>query len=109
VGGGGMGLKAESIERFVEDQAFSPSCDLAPSPTPSPHVSKLSLFLSSCVSPVELIDGRKRGEGLGEEPNQIIRRRESLVLFKSFNTLWVKGKEGRIAVYLEKYLKSPLL
>ncbi len=33
-----------SIERFIEDQAFSPSYDLALPPTPP--ISKLSLFLS---------------------------------------------------------------
>ncbi len=36
----------ESIEWFIEDQAFSPSYDLAPPATPLPSsVSKLSLFL----------------------------------------------------------------
>ncbi len=34
---------------------------------PSPPVSKLSLFLSSCVSPVALTGGRGGGEG--GEPN----------------------------------------
>jgi hypothetical protein len=42
--------------------------------------------LSYCVSPVKLTDGR--GE-MGRVRSQIIRRRESLVLYKSFNTLWV--------------------
>ncbi len=52
--------------------------------TPSP-VSNLSLFnQSSCVSLVELTDGRGR-RGWGK--SQIIRQRESLVLYKSFNTL----------------------
>jgi hypothetical protein len=44
---------------------------------PSPF-SMLSLFLSSCVLPVELSD--RRGGGA--------RRRERLVLCKSFSTLW---------------------
>ncbi len=51
--------------------------------SPSP-VSKLSLVIVSSVSPVALIDGRGR-EGVGE--SQIIRLRESLVLYKSFNAL----------------------
>ncbi len=34
-----------------------------------PPVCKLSLFLSSCVSHVELSDGRGRVRGVGEEPN----------------------------------------
>jgi hypothetical protein len=60
---------------FMEDQAFSPSSDMAPSlpQPPSSSDSKMSLFLSSsCVSPVELTDGRDQGgggEGVGEEPN----------------------------------------
>jgi hypothetical protein len=39
---------------------------------------------SSCVSPVEHVDGRG---GKGWARSQIIRRRDSLVLDKSFNTL----------------------
>jgi hypothetical protein len=47
----------------LEDQAFSPSYDLAPSPPhPSSSVSKFSLFLGlPCVSPFELTDGRVGG------------------------------------------------
>jgi hypothetical protein len=48
-----------------------------PPPPPSP-VSKLSIFLSSCVSPVELTDGIGGGGG----------GRGCLVLYNSFNTLW---------------------
>ncbi len=48
--------RSESIEWFIEDQTFSPSYDLAP--PPPPLVSKLSPSQSSCVSPVELTDGR---------------------------------------------------
>jgi hypothetical protein len=48
-------------------------------PTPPPHV---FLSQSSCVLPAELTNGRGRGRG------QMIRRREILVLYKSFNTLW---------------------
>jgi hypothetical protein len=65
----------------MEDQALSLSCDWAPS-LPPPPASKLPLFFqSSCVSPVELMDGR----GVGEEPNH--RQRKSLVLYKSFIAL----------------------
>jgi hypothetical protein len=52
---------------------------------PLPPVSKMSLFL--CISPVELTDGGREGKR-GWARSQIIRRRESLVLCKSFNTLW---------------------
>jgi hypothetical protein len=52
---------------------------LAPSPPPFPVRQVVSLSQSSCVSPVELTDGRGGG--------QIIRRRESLVLLNSLNIL----------------------
>ncbi len=38
-------FRAESIKWFREDQAFSPSCDLAP---PPPH--PLTLSAASCLS-----------------------------------------------------------
>jgi hypothetical protein len=39
------------------------------------------------VSQVELTDGRGEGEGRGR--SQILRRRESLIPYKSFNSLWL--------------------
>ncbi len=66
----------ESIERFIEDQAFSPSYDLSPSPPP--QVVSLSQF--SCVSMVELTGG-------GGGRSLIIQRQESLVLYKPFNNI----------------------
>jgi hypothetical protein len=74
--------ETKSIELFIEDQAFSLSYDLAPSPPPPTAVSKLSLSFS--VFPGRAYRGG-RGEGVGR--SQIIRRRGSLVLYKSFNTL----------------------
>jgi hypothetical protein len=74
----------DSVEWFVEDQAFLPSHDLAP-PPPLPHFvmhQVVSLSQSSCLSPVELTD---RGVGWGR--SQIIWQRESQVLFKSFRAL----------------------
>ncbi len=64
------------------------SYDLAPPPPPSPHSRQQVIFLSqsSCVSPVEHTDGIG-AEGVGEEPE--MRLRESLVLYKPFNTLWI--------------------
>jgi hypothetical protein len=56
----------------------------ASSPTPS-HQQVVSLTQSSCVSPLAFC---RRGER-GWVRSQIRRRRESLVLYKSFNTLWV--------------------
>jgi hypothetical protein len=65
----------------------------SPNPHPSP-VSKLSLFLRIPVSLVRLTDGRRtRGGGEG---SQIIRSRESMVLYKFFNILGCT------------YLKAPL-
>ncbi len=70
----------------MEDQAFSLSYELAPLP-PSPPLSRqqvVSLSESCCVSPIEFIDERWRKRGV--ERSQILRRRESLVLCKSFYT-----------------------
>jgi hypothetical protein len=71
----------ESSEWFIEDQAFSPSYDLAPFLPPSPD-NKLSLFLS--IPACRRSSVFSTGEGMR---SQIIRRRESLVLCKSFSTL----------------------
>jgi hypothetical protein len=48
-------------DEYIENQAFSPSCDLAPPPLPSASCLFFSVFL--CVSPVELTDGRGGGGG----------------------------------------------
>jgi hypothetical protein len=52
----------------------------------------VSLSLSSCWLPVKLTEGGcgKEGGGMGSGRSQIIQRRESLVLYKPFNTLWPK-------------------
>ncbi len=46
----------------------------------------VSLSQSSCVSPFELTDGKGGRRGWGRSRSH--RRRESLVLYKLFNTLW---------------------
>ncbi len=56
-----------------------------PTPPPPPRQQVVILSLSSCVSAVELSDG-KGGKGMAE--GQIIQPRKSLVHYKSFNTLW---------------------
>ncbi len=78
----------ESIEWFIEAQVFLRLYDSAPwAPSPTSPVSKLSLVLSlTCVSPVELTDGRG---GRGWASNQIIQLRESMAFYKSFNTRWL--------------------
>ncbi len=57
------------IIREGQPDAFSPLYDLAPPPPPSPNPlfrqQIVSLAQSSCVSPVELTDGRGQGQGGG--------------------------------------------
>jgi hypothetical protein len=78
---------AESIKWFTKDQAFWRLYYSAHSPTHFPsHFSKLSLFsVFLCVA------GRAywREEGGGWARSQIKLPRESLALYKLFNTLWV--------------------
>ncbi len=69
-------------------------------PTPSPPPLSSASFLfgpSSCVSPVELTDRRVGRRGWTS--SQIIRPRESLTLYKSFNTLWKGSSFSATAVY----------
>ncbi len=66
---------------FIENQAFSSSYDLAP-PNPLRPLSSQQVFSpsqSSCLSPVELTNWKGR--------SHIKRRRDSQVLYKSFNSL----------------------
>ncbi len=67
-----------AIQRVViiENKAFSLSYDLAPSPLLA-HQQVVYLSQPFSVSPVELTDGKGGGRGR----SQIIRRRESLVLY----------------------------
>ncbi len=63
-------------------------------PLPPPPVRKVSFLLlsqCSCVSPVELFDGR--GGGKRWSRSRLIRLRESLVLYKSFNTVWCNSSQ----------------
>ncbi len=64
-------VKEESIEWFVEDQAFSPSNGLAPSPLTSSPSSKLDWRhrKTEKLKPV----GAGKGVGAGEEPNHTMR------------------------------------
>ncbi len=54
-------VSAESIEWFIEDQAFSSSYDLAFLPPLLTRRHVVSLSQSSCVPPVKLTDGRGQG------------------------------------------------
>ncbi len=68
------------------------SFDLAPplSPNPHSHQQVVSLSQSSCVSPVEHIEGRGGIGGVrGAKSPNLMTARESLVLYKSFNTLCI--------------------
>ncbi len=79
----------EYLNGFLRTKPTRPSYDLAPPPPPSPlsRQQVVSHSQASFLPPVELTDGRggREGEGLGAK--QIIRRRESQVLYKSLNTL----------------------
>ncbi len=57
-------------------------------PLPLSRQQVVSLSPSSCVSPVELTEGGQW------ERSQIIRQRESLVIYESFSTLWRRGKNS---------------
>jgi hypothetical protein len=51
------------LQRVLND--FSPSCDLAPHPTPLSRQQVVSPPQSSCVSPIELADWKGGGGGVG--------------------------------------------
>ncbi len=77
----------ESIKWFIEDEGFSPSHDSAP---PHPFNPLAPLSSASCLSSLHvccrssLLTG-VGGRGYGR--SQILRRRESVILYKSVNTL----------------------
>jgi hypothetical protein len=79
-------LHPESIEGFIEGQAFSRSYYLAPRTAPS-----LPFPLVSSTSDTQKVREREttcsRESGVGEEPKHTSAK--SLVLYKSFNTLWL--------------------
>ncbi len=75
---------SESIEWLLEDQNFLRSYDAAPSPLPPPllpSASCVSFSVFVCVA------GLAYWLGGGVRKSQIIPPRESLVLYKSLNTL----------------------
>jgi hypothetical protein len=85
----GFGLQgSESIERFIENQVSFLLYDFCSSPISSPYpASKLSLFLSLPVcrrSSYWLEVGGGGGWGVNHTTT-----RESLVRYKTFNTLWL--------------------
>jgi hypothetical protein len=63
----------ESIEQFIEDQAFFSSYDSTP-PPPLSRQQVVSLSQSSCGLPVEPTDGRW-GDGVDEVPNHTTMRK----------------------------------
>ncbi len=68
-------LYTREFELFIEDQAFSPSYDLAPSPPlpPLPSASCLSFSVFLCVAGRAY--WREMGDGVGEEPNHTTARK----------------------------------
>jgi hypothetical protein len=63
-------VEAESIEWFFDDQVFSPSYDLAPSPSPPPRPPASCLFLSLLGCRSSLLTGEV---ARGWDRSQIIR------------------------------------
>jgi hypothetical protein len=81
---------AESIQLFLEDQAFWRSFGSTPRPPPPPPHScqqVVSLSQSSCGRRSSLLIGEWR---CGWARSQVIRPWESLALHNSFNILWCK-------------------
>ncbi len=83
------------LEWFTEDQASSPSYDLAPPPPPSPVI-KLCLSFSFFLCVAGRVYWREGERGWGR--SQILRRAESVVLYKSliFSVLLPTLKQKRI-------------
>ncbi len=78
-----------------------------PSSTPSPSpVSKLSLLLPVCRrSSLPAGYGVWGGGGRGWGRSLIFRRQESLVLYKSFNTLWVVLLLNKLPILHDVHIK----
>ncbi len=84
------GVYPERIEWFIKGQALSVVC-FGSSPTPSPP---LSLPLASLTGDTQKVWEREttcwgKSRTRGWARSRIIRPQESLILNKSFNTLWV--------------------
>ncbi len=75
----------ERIEWFIDGKAFSRSYDLAHRPPPSPLSHQLSRPAKHRMTERDTLPTVEWGRG-GEEPNHTTAK--SLVLYKSFNTLW---------------------
>ncbi len=90
----------EDIEWFIVDQAFSQEYDSAFTPPPLLSTSCPSFSVSSRAS------WRERGEEWGRS-HILQRRRESLVLYKSFNTLWWLRCLQTFIQHLVSFLVSP--
>jgi len=75
-------------QRALIDLQMTIGSSTTPSP-PSPVNNKLELRHAGIL---RKRDNLLKGEGGGR--GQIIRRRESLVLYKSFNTIWLSREDG---------------
>ncbi len=72
-----------------------------PPPSSLSRQQVVSLSQPSCFSTVELTDKRGGDEGMGKEPN--IRRRDSLILYKSCNTLWFQLTIPALSVWAPRH------
>ncbi len=82
------GRKAESMEWPIEGQAFSRSYDSARPPTPFRLLSQQATYSTRRLRKRDNLLTVERGRGRAR--SRIIRPKESLVLYKSFNTPWVE-------------------
>ncbi len=85
---------AERFNWFIEGQTFSRSFYFAPRPPPPPppHSFPISNLDRRHTGRLRKRDNLLKGEGgRGWARSRIIRPQESLVLYKSFNTLWGGG------------------
>ncbi len=77
-------VSPDSIECFIEDQAFSRSYDLAPRPPPPLRVSLTGdKDTERLRKRVNLRTGEGRKQGVGEEPNHTTTRKPGLLNSKS--------------------------
>jgi hypothetical protein len=97
-------VRAGSIECFIEDQAFLRSAPRHP-PPPLFHQQVVPLSQSSCVSPVEITDGREGGRGA---KSSVREKAWPSINYQYFDTLWVQVIHGvlRRAILLSESLSA---
>jgi hypothetical protein len=91
----------ESIERCVEDQAFSPSYDFTLPPPPPPSQQVDALYLSSICHRSSILTGEGVRKGAVEEPNHTTARKPGPLLDHSIlSDVSISGEVSRRAYLL---------